>query len=299
MPMNRIEDYQAFAAVLEKRSLTAAARHLRRSLQSVSRSLATVERDVGVELIRRTTRRSSPTDAGLAFHRRLSAALAEIEAARLETANHRAEATGLLRIAGSTVFSPLHIVPALPEFLAAHPKVEVELELSDGYVDLIDGGYDLAIRIGELPDSALKAKLLANSRRVVFAAPSYLAKNGRPRSPEELVRHQCIVRTAARDATAWPFKINGRVKTIKVAGRLRTNGALAANEAAVQGLGIANAPLWQIQPFVERGAAELVLTRFEPPPVPIHAVWPATRMLPARTQLFVEFLARHLRKKQL
>jgi DNA-binding transcriptional LysR family regulator len=299
MPMNRIEDYQAFAAVLEKRSLTAAARHLRRSLQSVSRSLATVERDVGVELIRRTTRRSSPTDAGLAFHRRLSAALAEIEAARLETANHRAEATGLLRIAGSSVFSPLHIVPALPEFLAAHPKVEVELELSDGYVDLIGEGYDLAIRIGELPDSALKAKLLANSRRVVFAAPSYLAKNGRPRSPDELVRHQCIVRTAARDATAWPFKINGRVKTIKVAGRLRTNGALAANEAAAQGLGIANAPLWQIQPLVEGGAAELLLTRFEPPPVPIHAVWPATRMLPARTQLFVEFLARHLRKKQL
>jgi DNA-binding transcriptional LysR family regulator len=299
MPMNRIEDYQAFAAVVEKRSLTAAARHLRRSLQSVSRSLATVERDVGVELIRRTTRRSSPTDAGLAFHRRLSAALAEIEAARLETANHRAEATGLLRIAGSSVFSPLHIVPALPEFLAAHPKVEVELELSDGYVDLIGEGYDLAIRIGELPDSALKAKLLANSRRVVFAAPSYLAKNGRPRSPDELVRHQCIVRTAARDATAWPFKINGRVKTIKVAGRLRTNGALAANEAAAQGLGIANAPLWQIQPLVEGGAAELLLTRFEPPPVPIHAVWPATRMLPARTQLFVEFLARHLRKKQL
>jgi DNA-binding transcriptional LysR family regulator len=299
MPMNRIEDYKAFAAVVEKRSLTAAARHLGRSLQSVSRSLAAVEHDIGVELVRRTTRRSSPTDAGLAFHRRLSAALAEIEDARLETSNHRAEATGLLRIAGSTVFSPLYIVPALPEFLAAHPKVEVELELSDGFVDLIGGGYDLAIRTGELPDSALKARLLANSRRVVFAAPSYLAKNGRPRSPDDLVHHQCIIRTAARDANAWPFKLNGRVKTIKVAGRLRTNGALAANEAAVQGLGIANAPLWQVQPLVDRGDAELVLTRFEPPPIPIHAVWPATRMLPARTQLFVEFLARRLRKKQL
>jgi len=176
--MNRIEDYQAFAAIVEKRSLTAAAHHLGRSLQSVSRSLAALERDVGVELVRRTTRRLGPTDAGLAFYRRLSAALAEIEAARLETLNRRAEATGLLRIAGSSLFSPLYIVPALPEFLAAHPKVEVELGLSDGYIDLIGEGYDLAVRIGELPDSTLKAKLLANSRRVVFAAPSYFAEYG-------------------------------------------------------------------------------------------------------------------------
>jgi DNA-binding transcriptional LysR family regulator len=197
------------------------------------------------------------------------------------------------------VFSPLHIVPALPEFLAAHPKVDVELELSDGYVDLIAEGYDLAIRIGELPDSTLKVRLLANSRRVVFGAPSYFAKNGRPRSPQELARHECIVRTAGRDGNVWPFLMAGRLKTVKVAGRLRTNGALAANEAAARGVGIANAPLWQIRPLVDRGDAELILTRFEPPPIPIHAVWPATRMLPARTRLFVEFLVKRLRKEQL
>jgi DNA-binding transcriptional LysR family regulator len=153
--MNRIEDYQAFAGTVEKRSLTAAAHRLGRSLQSVSRSLATLERDVGVALIRRTTRRSNPTDAGLAFYRRLSAALAEIEAAKLETANRRVEATGLLRIAGSSLFSPLYIAPALPEFLAAHPKVEAELELSDGYVDLIDEGYDLAKRALAIREKAL------------------------------------------------------------------------------------------------------------------------------------------------
>lgn len=297
--MNRIEDYHAFVAIIEKRSLTAAAHHLRRSLQSVSRSLAALEHDIGVELIRRTTRRLSPTDAGLAFYRRLNAALAEIEAAKLETSNRRAQATGLLRIAGSTVFSPFYVVPALTEFLAAHPRVEVELELSDGYVDLIGEGYDLAIRIGELPDSTLKSKLLATSRRVVFGAPSYFAKNGRPQSPEDLLRHECIVRTAARDANAWPFKVNGRLVTVKAAGRLRTSGALAANEAAVRGLGIANAPLWQIRSLVDRGDAELILTGFEPPPIAIHAVWPATRVLPARTQFFIEFLAKHLQKQQL
>jgi DNA-binding transcriptional LysR family regulator len=299
MSMTRIEDFQAFAAIVEKGSLTAAARHLGRSLQSVSRSLGSLERAVGVELVRRTTRRSSPTDAGAAFHRRLSAALAEIEAAQLEASNLRADATGLLRVTGSTAFAPLYVVPALPAFLKAHPRVEVELDLSDGYVDLVGEGFDLAVRIGELPDSSLKARRLADSRRVVFGAPSYFAEHGRPRRPEDLKRHQCIVRTAAREGNAWPFKVAGRLKSVTVAGRFRTSSAMAANEAAVRGLGIANAPLWQVRTLVDRGAVELVLTRFEPPPVPIHAVWPATRVLPARTQLFIEFLAVRLKGEPL
>ena len=297
--MTRIEDFEAFAAIVDKGSLTAAARHLGRSLQSVSRSLASLERAVGVELVRRTTRRSSPTDAGTAFHRRLTAALAEIEAAQLETSNRRAEASGLLRVTGSTAFAPLYVVPALPAFLKAHPRVDVELDLSDGYVDLVGEGFDLAVRIGELPDSSLKARRLANSRRVIFGAPGYFAEHGRPRRPEHLKHHQCIVRTAAREGNAWPFRVDGRLKSVAVVGRFRTSNAMAANEAAVRGLGIANAPLWQVRALVDRGAVELILTRFEPPPVPIHAVWPATRVLPARTQLFIEFLAARLKDEPL
>jgi DNA-binding transcriptional LysR family regulator len=297
--MSRIEDYQAFTAIVEKPSLTAAARHLGRSLQAVSRSLGVLERDLGVELVRRTTRRSSPTDAGRAFYQRLSAALAEIDAAKVATANRRVEATGVLRIAGSTGFTPLYVVPALPEFLAAHPGVEIEMELSDRYIDLVGEGFDLAIRVGQMPDSTLRARLLANSRRVVFAAPGYLASHGRPRNPDDLTRHQCIVRTSARDGNAWPFRLNGRTRTVKVAGRFRTSGAVAANAAAAAGLGIASGPLWQVRSLLERGAVELLLTRFEPPPVPIHAVWPATRLLPARTQLFLDFLAARLHKHEL
>jgi DNA-binding transcriptional LysR family regulator len=296
--MNRMEDFQAFTAVVDKGSLTAAARHLGRSLQSVSRSLAALEHEVGVELVRRTTRRLSLTDAGAAFHRRLSAALAEIEAAKLETSNRRAEATGLLRLSASTAFAPLYIVPALPAFLQAHPRVQIELDLSDGYVDLIGGGFDLAIRIGELPDSSLKARRLASSRRVTFGAPGYFAKHGRPRRPEDLARHACIVRTAAREGDSWPFMVDGRVRAVKVAGRFRTSGALAANVAAVQGLGVANAPLWQVRGLVDRGVAELILTRFEPAPIPIHAIWPATSVLPAKTQLFVEFIAERLKTER-
>ncbi len=297
--MDRIEDLRAFVAIVEKGSLTAAAKQLGRSLQSVSRCLAALEREVGVELVRRTTRRSTPTDAGLAFHRRLSAALGEIEDAKLETSHRRAEATGLLRIAGSPVFASVYIVPTLPAFLKDHPKVEVELDLSERYVDLVSESYDLAIRIGDLPDSTLTARRLANSRRVVLAAPSYFSAHGRPRRPEELAHHQCIVRTAARDSNVWPFRIDGRTKAVKVAGRFRTNGAVAANEAAVQGLGIARAPLWEVRPLLDRGAVELALTRFEPMPIPIQAVWPATRVLPAKTKLFVDFLAARLKNEQL
>jgi DNA-binding transcriptional LysR family regulator len=297
--MDRLEDLQAFIAIIERGSLTAAARHLGRSLQAVSRSLAALEREIGVELLRRTTRRSLVTEAGLAFHRRVGTALAEIDAAKTEAAKGRSEPAGLLRMTSSTVFAPLYVVPAIRAFLADHPKIDVQLELSDSYVDLVGEGFDLAIRIGELPDSNLKARRLAVLRRVVFAAPSYLAAHGSPRQPQDLEHHECIVRTAARDGNAWPFLVGGRLRTVRVKGRLRTNGALAANEAAVQALGIANAPLWQVKSLVDRGAVKLLLTRFEPPYVPIHAVWPATRLLPAKTQLFVDFLASRLKQERL
>jgi DNA-binding transcriptional LysR family regulator len=297
--MDRLEDLQAFIAIIERGSLTAAARHLGRSLQAVSRSLAALEREIGVELLRRTTRRSLVTEAGLAFHRRVGTALAEIDAAKTEAAKGRSEPAGLLRMTSSTVFAPLYVVPAIRAFLADHPKIDVQLELSDSYVDLVGEGFDLAIRIGELPDSNLKARRLAVLRRVVFAAPSYLAAHGSPRQPQDLEHHECIVRTAARDGNAWPFLVGGRLRTVGVKGRFRTNGALAANEAAVQALGIANAPLWQVKSLVDRGAVKLLLTRFEPPYVPIHAVWPATRLLPAKTQLFVDFFASRLKQERL
>ena len=289
--MDRIEDFQAFVAIVDKGSLTAAAKQLKRSLQSISRSLATLEGDLGVELIARTTRRSATTEAGLAFYRRVGAALSEIEAAKLETSNRRSEPAGLLRITSSTVFAPLYVVPAVCAFLESHPKVDIELDMSDGYVDLISQGFDLAIRIGELPDSSLKARRLADLRRVVFAAPDYFAKHGRPKVPGDLAGHQCLVRTSARDSDAWPFLVGGRLKTVKVAGRFRSSGAPAVIEAAVQGLGIANAPLWQVRALVDRGVVELILTRFEPPLLPVHAVWPATRLLPAKSQLFLDDLA--------
>jgi DNA-binding transcriptional LysR family regulator len=299
MPMDRLDDLRAFVAIVDRGSLTSAARQLGRSLQSVSRSLAALEREIGVELVRRTTRRSAPTEAGIAFFQRLKPALAEIDAAALDAADRRAEPAGLLRISSSSAFAPLYLVPVVAAFLSAHREVEIELELSDAYIDLVERGFDLAVRIGELPDSSLLAKRLADLRRVVFASPGYFKAHGRPKRPEDLARHQCIIRTAARESDAWPFTIDGRLRKIKVGGRFRTSGAITANEAAALGLGIANAPLWQVRPLLDQGRVALALTRFEPPPIPLHAVWPASRMLPAKTRRFIDFLEAELAKQHL
>ncbi len=166
-------------------------------------------------------------------------------------------------------------------------------------MDLIEEGYDFAVRVGPLADSPFKARLLMKARHVFFAAPNYLAKCGRPKHPDDLARHQCIIRTASSSSNAWPFKVNGRVKYFEVGGRFRTSGAMAINAAAVLGLGIGSGPLWQVRSLLDQGELELVLTRFEPAPIPVHALWPATRVLPARTQLFIDFLADRLKTERL
>jgi DNA-binding transcriptional LysR family regulator len=287
--MDRIEDFAAFVAIVEQGSLTAAARQVGRSLQSVSRSLAAVERNLGLELLRRTTRSVHPTAAGHAFYLRIKAALADIQAAKVEASG--AALSGRLRVGSSFLFGAMHLAPIITSFLEQHPGVVIDLRQSDEFVNLADEGIDVAVRIGSLSGASLKKRKLGLMREVTFAAPNYLAKHGYPKSPHELARHECVNRTSMRPDGRWRFRIGGEVQHVRISGRFHATGAGACNETVSRGFGIGRALLYQIRTQVDFGQVELILAEFEPPPVPVHAVWPASRVQSSTARRFIDYLA--------
>ena len=295
-----MEDIEAFLAIIEAGSQTAAARRIGRSLQAVNRSLAAPEKSVGIELVRRTTRKSFATEAGLAFYRRVKPAAAEIAEARLEAANRRAEPSGLLRIAAPVLFGSTFVVPALAEFTGRYPRIEANLRVSDQAIHLVDGGFDLAVRIRELPDLSLKTRRLTEIRTVVYASPDYFTRHGRPRHPDDLAQHRCILRTTSEgESEAWRFRVSGRLRSVRVSGCFSTDNVSVAQAAACQGLGIAYGPYWQIRHHLDRGALKVILEDFEAPRMPVHAVFPPSGMPPAKTRLFADLLAERLKLERL
>jgi DNA-binding transcriptional LysR family regulator len=297
--LDRLDDLATFVAVVDKGGQTAAARHLGRSLQSVNRSLMTLERSVGVELVRRTTRQSSPTEAGLAFYRRIKPALVDIADARQEAANKRADFSGLIRIGAPVQFAAAQVAPAICDFMERHPRVEVELQPSDRDVDLVGDDLDVAVRIRELADSTLKVRRLGELRVVAFGAPAYFAGNGRPGNPLDLARHECIVRVVDRSPEPWPFRIGGQRRLVRVNGRFRTDSLAATTAVVLRGLGLGLAPLWQIRSLLDQGLIEIILEEFEAARLPIHAVFPPTRMPIEKTRAFIDVLADRLRSERL
>lgn len=289
--MSELDDYATFVAILETGSLTAAARRTGRSLQAVSRALGELEAALGTQLIQRTTRKLHPTAAGTAFLERIRPALADIEAAR-EAARAEGEAPrGKLRIAGPTLLGATWLAPAAASFMQRWPGVEIELLLSERLADLVAEGIDAAVRVGDLPDSGLRAHQLAQLRRVFFASPRWLQQHGVPRHPDQLSSLPCVLRTIGKDRRQWPVSIDGAVRHIAVDGPFSANDAATANEAVASGLGLGMAPLWQLQRMLEEGRVEIVLQDYEAPPVPLQAVWPGAGRLARRTRLFIDHLA--------
>ena len=272
----KLQDYEAFVAIVDTGNLTRAAARLRRSLQSVSRSLAALEAQVGVVLIRRTTRTVRPTEAGLTFHRRVSAALREVALAETELSDTSETLRGTLRIAGSAVFVGGYVVPAIRDFSLQHPGVRFDLRISEEFTEPVRTGVDVMIRIGRLPPSRMQSRKIASLRRVAIASPSYLAERGRPETPTGLARHACIIRTSAQDACSWTFH---------------------ARDGTLSGMGIAVIPFYHVREAVEAGLAEVVLDDFTLAPIPAHAVWPSGTRTPSRVRRFVDLLVRRLKKE--
>jgi DNA-binding transcriptional LysR family regulator len=292
--MDRLGDIPVFLAVAEHGSLSKAARHLGRSLQSVSRSLALLERSLGVPLVLRTTRSCSLTEAGEAFRARVAPAVTDLHEAWDAAARLSSAASGILRVSAPVLFAPAYVVPVVARYMALHPRVEVELLVDDAFTDLRAHGVDVAVRIGDAVDENLKLRRLARLRRVAFCAPAYARRHGLPQHPADLSAHRCVVRSGEGHDGRWPFMVDGKLRRYAVHHRLRAGSTAAVNEAVALGMGIGFGPLWQIRHLLDRGAVEIVLEAYEAPPTTVQAVWPAARAIPAKTRAFIDLLAEHL-----
>ena len=293
----KLHDYEAFIAIIETGNLTRAAAGLRRSLQSVSRSLAALEAQLGVVLIRRTTRTALPTEAGLAFHRRVSAALREISLAEAELRDASGTLSGTLRVAGSAFFVSHHVVPIIRDFSLQHPGVKFDLRISEEFAEPIRTGVDLMIRFGQLPPSPMNSRKIASLRRVAIASPSYIAQRGRPETPADLARHACLIRTSAQDARTWTFHArDGTAHVVSVQGVFEADNSYVTMHAALGGMGIVVMPFYHVRQYVETGLAEVVLDDFTLAPISAQAVWPSGVRTPSRVRRFVDLLVQQLKK---
>jgi LysR family transcriptional regulator for bpeEF and oprC len=284
--MDRILWMSTFARVVEAGSFSAVARELRTAQPNVSRHVAALERHLGTRLLHRSTRRLTPTPEGERYYgdaRRVLDTLEEAEA----NARGKDMPRGLLRVSCPTLLGRSHVLPHLKTILNLYPEMEIDLQISDRFIDLIEEGVDLAIRIGVLKDSALKARRIGFARRICVAGNEYLAAHGVPRFPQDLRSHECIVYTLSPGAGVWQF----RDRQVKVRGRLRVNSPDGVRGAVLDGLGIAYAPEWLLQDAVRDGRAVPLLLDHSAPPSPIHIVYAANRLLPARARLFTDFIA--------
>jgi DNA-binding transcriptional LysR family regulator len=295
--MDRLDELQVFLAILEAGSMAAAAQKLRRSPSAVTRILAALEERVGLRLFERSTRRLTPTSEGQRLAEGARRLLADYDSAIQE--HQGATPRGLLRVTAPTVFGRRPMAPVVTAFLMRYPDIQVELILNDRNMDLIDNGIDVALRIGELESSGLVARRLGVVRRVTVASPDYLARHGIPATPEELVRHELILGTAVRGLAEWRYRADGREQVVRFTPRLQMNDVEGVLGAARDGFGIARALSYQAAPDVQAGRLRLLLSAFEPEPLPVHLVFPGARHMAPRVRAFVDFAVEEFAQLQL
>jgi DNA-binding transcriptional LysR family regulator len=285
--MDRLDELQVLVAILETGSMAAAARKLGRSPAAVTRVLGALEVRAGARLLERSTRRLTPTEAGLRLAEQARRLLADYDGALMREAEDVPR--GLLRIAAPNVFGRRHVAPVVTRFLAAQAAVQVELLLSDRNVDLIEEGIDAAVRIGALSNLSLVARKLGQVRRVTVASPAYLARRGTPVRPADLAGHELIMSTSVRSVAEWRFREGGREHVVRYSPRLRVNDVEAMLAASCDGFGIARALSYQVEPLLRSGLLARVLENYEPEPLPVHLVLPSSRHMPPRLRAFVDF----------
>ncbi|MEQ8494018.1 MAG: LysR family transcriptional regulator [Gammaproteobacteria bacterium] len=281
-----------FVRVVDAGSITRAATLGHTAKSAVSRRLADLETRLGVQLINRTTRRMTLTDAGHRFYAEASRLLGELATAEAELGSAEAALSGRIRLAAPSTFGRLHLGAAINDFIAEHPQIRFDIDFNDRRIDLIEEGFDLAIRITKIQDSRLVARPLARATMAVVASPAYWVRHGRPRRPADLARHHAL-EYAYRASSTWRYRATGS----GASGSVRVPGVLTANsgdyllEAAIAGLGVILQPRFICYQAIRAGLLEPVFPRHEWSDIAVYAVYPQTRSLPRRLRAFIDYLA--------
>jgi DNA-binding transcriptional LysR family regulator len=294
--MDKLRAMEIFVRIVDEGSLTAAAQALDMSGPSVVRALAALERAMSVRLMNRTTRRSSLSDEGREYYERCKRVLAEVAEADASISARRTKPRGRLRVTAPVMYGRMHVAPVVADFMAKYRQMEIELLLLDRIIDLVEEGIDVALRVGNLPESTLVAVPVGSTRRVVCAAPSYLAREGVPKSPADLAAHRCIVFSGLSRGNDWSFAGKRSVQ-VDVRPALRTNQVDVAIDACLRGLGCGQFLSYQVDPLVKAGKLRRVLDDFEPAPLPINVVYPHGRHVSANVRAFIDIAVPRLRAR--
>jgi DNA-binding transcriptional LysR family regulator len=288
--MDRIEAMQAFVAVADLRGFAPAARKLGISPSGVTRLVAALEDRLGARLLQRTTRSVTLTDVGTRYLVRARRILADVEEAEGSTQDERTRPNGRLAVSAPVGFGRLHVSPVMSAYLTRFPEVSGELRLSDRTINLVEEGVDLAVRIGHLPDSSLVARHVGEMRRIVVASNNYLKQRGEPMTPEAIASHETIQFGAISAAPDWRFVRDDREVRVACTPRFATNSADAAIQYAEQDGGLTRVLAYQAVDAIKGGRLRIVLAKFEPPPLPIHIVYPTSRLLSSKVRTFIDLV---------
>ncbi|MDF2811755.1 MAG: LysR family transcriptional regulator [Microvirga sp.] len=287
--MSELDDIRAFVEVVEAGGFGRAAKRLGLSKSIVSRRIARLEAGLGARLLSRTTRGISPTETGLEFKSRAERILVDLDEARDAVAHQAGEAVGRLRISLPVSFGLRHVAPLLAELTARHPLLEIEAAFSDRFVDLVGERLDAAIRIGDLKDSSLVARRIAQGGAAIVASPAYLARHGRPQTPADLVHHECLIYTGSADRD-WRFQVGKRWTSVRPEGRLLADNGDAILQAAVNGLGVAALPTFLAADAIEAGTLVPILSEYSMPEYGIYVVRPPGAHVPGKVRVLIDLL---------
>jgi DNA-binding transcriptional LysR family regulator len=289
--MDRIDAMQAFVLVADLRGFAPAARKLGLSASAVTRLIAALEDRVGARLLQRTTRSVMLTDVGARYLERIRRIVADVEEAEASAQAERTQPSGRLVVSAPMGFGRIHVTPLISAWLKRYPEASGELRLSDRMINLVEDGVDCAVRIGHLADSSLVARNVGDMRRIVVASKDYLARRGEPKTPAAITSHDSIQFGAITAAPEWRFVENGQDIRVACTPRFTTNSADAAIWHAEHGGGLTRVLAYQAAEAIDKGKLKVVLADFELPPLPIHIVYPTSRLLSAKVRSFVDLVA--------